>query len=459
MKSSLSSPNRTKPGILLPMRTLHITGGQPLRGSIRLGGAKNASYKLMIAALLASSESRLLNFSRIADVTTVADIINALGGRAAATGERAMVIDPTQVAMHELPPETGQQGRFSSMFIPVLLAKFGKAEVPLPGGDKIGARPLDRHFAGLEALGACITQTETGIHAETDGLVGTTYRFEKNSHTGTETLLMAAVLAKGTTTVENAAEEPEVNDLITFLNAMGAQITRSGRTITITGVDSLHGAIHKIMPDRNEAVSYACAALVTKGDIIIENANSKHLEAFLQKVEEINGGYEAGEYGIRFFYKGQLKATNVETQIHPGFMTDWQPLFTTVLTQCEGESILHETIMENRFQHVDNLREMGANITPFQPEVTDPEVMYNFNLADDTSGTPHAIKIVGPAQLHATTTEARDLRQGATILIAALAAEGTTTLTNITQIDRGYEELPERLISLGASITIEDTTS
>lgn len=333
------------------MRTLHITGGQPLRGSIRLGGAKNASYKLMIAALLGKSESRLLNFSRIADVTTVAEIINTLGGHAATNGERAMMIDPTSLHSHLLPPETGPQGRFSSMFIPVLLARFGKAEVPLPGGDRIGARPLERHLAGLEALGVRITQTETGIQAETDGLTGATYRFEKNSHTGTETLLMAAVLAKGTTVIENAAEEPEVDDLITFLNAMGAQIVRDGRTITINGVESLHGAIHKIMPDRNEAVSYACAALVTQGDIIIENANSKHLEAFLEKVEEINGGYEVGEYGIRFFYKGQLKATTVETQIHPGFMTDWQPLFTTVLTQCEGESILHETIMQDRFQH------------------------------------------------------------------------------------------------------------
>lgn len=441
------------------MRTLHITGGQPLRGSIRLGGAKNASYKLMIAALLGESESRLLNFSRIADVTTVAEIINSLGGRAATNGERAMMIDPTSLNSHALPPETGPQGRFSSMFIPVLLAKFGKAEVPLPGGDRIGARPLERHLAGLEALGAHITQTETGIHAETDGLTGATYRFEKNSHTGTETLLMAAVLAKGTTVIENAAEEPEVDDLITFLKAMGAQITRSGRTITIMGVESLHGAIHKIMPDRNEAVSYACAALVTKGDIIIENANSQHLEAFLQKVEEINGGYEAGEYGIRFFYKGQLQATNIETQIHPGFMTDWQPLFTTVLTQCAGESILHETIMQDRFQHTEALRAMGAHITPFQPPVTDPNTTYNFNLTDDTPGALHAIKIVGPTQLHGTTTEARDLRQGATILIAALAAEGTTTLTNITQIERGYEELPERLISLGASITIENTAS
>ncbi len=441
------------------MRTLHITGGQPLRGSIRLGGAKNASYKLMIAALLANSESRLLNFSRIADVTTVAEIITALGGRAVTTGERSMVIDPTQLQNSTLSPDSGQQGRFSSMFIPVLLAKFGKAEVPLPGGDRIGARPLDRHFAGLEALGARITQTDTGIQAQTDGLVGATYRFEKNSHTGTETLLMAAVLARGTTILENAAEEPEVNDLIAFLNAMGAQITRNGRTIVIIGVSTLQGAIHKIMPDRNEAVSYACAALVTKGDIIIENATPTHLEAFLKKVEEINGGYEVGEYGIRFYFKGPLKSTTVDTQIHPGFMTDWQPLFTTVLTQCEGESILHETIMENRFQHVDNLREMGAHIELFQPEVENPENTYNFNLADDTSGVPHAIRISGPTKLRAISTQARDLRQGATILIAALAAEGTTILTNITHIDRGYEELPERLISLGASIRIEDIDS
>lgn len=442
------------------MRTLHITGGTKLYGSIRLGGAKNASFKLMIAALLANSESRLLNFSRIADVDTVQTIINQLGGKARQAGERALFIDPTGLNSFVLPKDSGSQGRFSTMFIPVLLAKFGRAEVPLPGGDKIGARPLERHFAGLEAMGATISQTKHGITATTDGLHGAVYRFEKNSHTGTETLLMAAVLAKGSSKLENAAEEPEIDDLITFLVSMGARIRRRpGKIIEIIGVPSLKGAIHKIMPDRNEAVSYACAAIATKGDIIIENAYAGHLEAFLDKLRDINAGYEIGTYGVRFYYQGPLRATDVVTQIHPGFMTDWQPLFTTVLTQCTGESVIHETIMQSRFQHIDALRKMGAKIETFQPEEMFPDKRYNFNLADDAPGAEHAIRIIGPTPLHHTTCQVHDLRQGATILIAALIASGTTTLTNIGHIDRGYEELPERLMALGAKITISEDHS
>lgn len=442
------------------MRTLHVTGGSKLYGSIRLGGAKNASFKLMIAALLAESESRLLNFSRIADVETVASIINTLGGSARQAGERALFINPKGMHSHTLPSETGAQGRFSTMFIPVLLAKFGKADVPLPGGDRIGARPLERHFLGLEAMGVKIKHTKRGISATTDGLHGAVYRFEKNSHTGTETLLMAAVLAKGSSKLENAAEEPEIDDLITFLNSMGARIRRRpGKIIEIIGVPSLRGAIHKIMPDRNEAVSYACAAIATKGDIIIENANAGHLEAFLDKLRDINAGYEIGTYGVRFFYNGLLRATDVVTQIHPGFMTDWQPLFTTLLTQCTGESVVHETIMQNRFQHIDTLKSMGANIETFQPEEMFPEKRYNFNLSDDLPGAQHAIRIFGPTALHHTNCEVHDLRQGATILIAALVASGTSTLSNISHIERGYEELPERLISLGANISITDDHS
>lgn len=437
------------------MRTLHITGGNPLRGSIRLGGAKNASYKLMIAALLGSSESRLLNFSRIADVETVAKIINQLGGVAKTAGERALFINPQGMKLSQVPSETGEQGRFSSMFVPVLLAKFGQAIVPLPGGDKIGARPLDRHIAGLEAMGAKVKLTKKGIEAQTSGLHGCVYRFSKNSHTGTETILMAATLAKGKTIIENSAEEPEIDDLITFLNTMGAQIRRRpGKIIEVNGVQALNGAIHKIMPDRNEAVSYAVAALATKGDIIIENAKSEHLEAFLEKLREIHAGYEVGQYGIRFFYHRPLVATDIETQIHPGFMTDWQPLMTTLLTQCEGESIVHETIMQSRFQHTGALVQMGAKIEEYQPEVTFPDKVYNFNMEDDTPNAKHAIRIFGKTQLRGTTCAVHDLRQGATILIAGLAAKGVTTLTNIGQIDRGYEELPERLIALGGDIKI-----
>lgn len=434
-----------------------ITGGTPLHGSVRVGGAKNASYKLMIAALLGESESRLLNFSHISDVELVRDIINYLGGQAYEAGERAIFIDPTHLTSHQIKPEHGAQGRFSTMFIPALLHRFGRAEVPAPGGDKIGKRSLDRHFEGLRALGAEIEINNDMYVATTNGLKGTTYRFAKNTHTGTETLLMAAVKAKGRTILENAAEEPEIDDLINLLNSMGAWIRRRPRrVIEIEGVDSLHGAIHKMMPDRNEVVTYACTAISTKGDIVVENANPEHLKEFLATLDNLNAGYEVGNYGIRFFYKGPLRATHITTTFEPGFMTDWQPLIATVLTQCHGTSTIHETIMANRFQYVDALKKMGAQIELYNPAVTHPEETYNFNLDEDSSEYYHAIKVTGPTELRAGEFEVVDLRHGATLVSAALAAQGTSKVYNIEHIERGYEKLDERLRSMGADIIREN---
>lgn len=435
------------------MEAFQVTGGKPLYGSVRIGGAKNASYKLMIASLLANSESRLLNFSRISDVETVAEIIESLGGGVKRMGERSIFIDPSSLNSYDLSQSDGQQGRFSTMFIPPLVAKFGKAIVPMPGGDKIGKRPLERHFEGLDALGIRLREENGLVYAETDGLKGNTYRFLKNTHTGTETLLMAAVLAEGITIIKNAAEEPEIDDLIIFLNEMGAQVERKpNRVIQVIGVKQLSGAIHKIIPDRNEAVSYACGAIVTKGDVIIENARPGHLSAFLKKLDDIGAGYEIGNYGIRFFYKGPLQATNVTTEIAPGFMTDWQPLFATLLTQCHGTSILHETIMQNRFQYVDALQQMGASIEKFNPSVDNPDQIYNFNLQDDSADFFHAIKIIGPSNLHSGKFQVHDLRHGATLILAALTAQGTSIISGIEHVERGYESLSERLTSMGADI-------
>jgi len=430
-----------------------ITGGTRLHGTVRLGGAKNASYKLMIAALLGTQESRILNFSHISDVELVAKIINYLGGKAKPAGERALFIDPTGLKSHVIQADHGNQGRFSTMFIPVLLHRFGQAIVPAPGGDKIGTRSLERHFQGLQALGAKIEFKDGLFYAQADQLVGTNYRFEKNTHTGTETLILAACCAQGRTTLENAAREPEIDDLITFLNKMGAHILRTAeRTIQIDGVKKLGGAIHSLIPDRNEAVSYACAALATKGDVIIENARAPHLQAFLEKVAAIGGGYEIGDYGIRFFYQGQLQATNVQTAVEPGFMTDWQPLWATLMTQAQGTSIIHETVMSNRFQYTQELTQMGAKIELFNPEIAQRETVYNFNLDDDRPEYYHALKIAGPTQLLAGNYTVKDLRHGASLVLAAMIAKGTSLIAGIEQIERGYEKLDERLNSMGASI-------
>ena len=430
-----------------------VTGGTPLYGSVRVGGAKNASYKLMIAALLGSAESRLLNLPDISDVDLVAQIINELGGKAERVGERTFIIDTRNLRFSTIQEKHGEQSRASTLFIPALLAKFGHAEVPLPGGDKIGKRPLERHMMGLELMGAQFTQENGVLKATCKKLKGCTYRFEKNTHTGTETLIMAAVLAQGKTILENAAEEPEIDDLILFLNQMGAKIRRrSFRKIEIDGVEKLGGAIHKIMPDRNEAVSYACAAIASRGDIVVENARRNDLKAFLNKLDEINAGYEIGDYGIRFFYKGPLQATDVETEIHPGFMTDWQPLFATLLCQCHGESIIHETVMQNRFQYVEDLRAMGAKIEYFNPTVKNPEELYNFNWQDHNEHDHHAIKISGPTDFKGGEFTIHDLRAGATILLAAISAKGQTILHNIEQVERGYQKIDEKLILMGAKI-------
>jgi UDP-N-acetylglucosamine 1-carboxyvinyltransferase len=439
------------------MSTFIVNGGKPLYGSVRVGGAKNASYKLMLAALLADTPSRILNFSHISDVQLVASLINTLGAKAMQVGDRTYMIDPTHLSADEIDPSSGEASRASTLFIPALLAKFGRAVVPFPGGDKIGARPLDRHFDGLIALGAKVEMKENKIIVTAEKLRGATYRFKKSTHTGTETLLMAAVKAEGTTILENSALETEIDDLIAFLNSMGAKITRKpDRIIEIVGVPHLHGAIHKIMPDHNQVVSFACAALATKGDVIVENARASDIESFLEKLEAVGAGYDVGEYGVRFYYKQPLRATDVATGVHPGFKTDWQPLWVTMMTQAEGVSVLHETVTESRFQYVESLNAMGADIELFNPVVEHPDELYNFNLDVVKPGTLHAARITGPTQLHGGEFTVKDLRHGATLMIAGLIAEGKTILHDQQEhIDRGYETLEEVFQALGATIRRE----
>lgn len=440
------------------MATYYVEKSQPLYGLVRLGGAKNVSYKLMIAALLGDEESRILNFSKISDVQLVADVINKLGGKAYSAGERTMFVDPRGLNSSEIPEKYGQGSRASSMFIAPLLHRFGEVQVPLPGGDRLGKRPLDRHFDFLEALGAKITVQDGYLTAKADKLVGTTYRFNKNTHTGTETAIIAAAKAEGRTVLENAALEPEIDDLITFINDMGGRIRRRAhRVIEIEGVPKLSGAIHRIMPDQNEAVSYAVAALVTKGDIIVENARYEHMQAFLDKLDEVGGGYEIGTYGIRFYYKGELRATDIITEPYPGFKTDWQPVWSVLLTQAKGTSEIHEAIYPFRFQYASALEKMGAKIEMYNPAVQYPDKFYNFNLETDLDEYKHALKISGPSQLKACQFEVPDLRAGATIMLAGLIADGTSVIKDLGgHVERGYEEITERLNSMGANIRKEE---
>ncbi|MBQ6438222.1 UDP-N-acetylglucosamine 1-carboxyvinyltransferase [bacterium] len=437
------------------MAKFRVTGGQRLTGSVRVGGAKNASWKLMMAALLADESSRLLNIPQIADVQFAREMMTHLGAQISDGGERMIVISGAGLHESRLDASCGEFSRSSVAFLPVLLNRFGSARVPLPGGDKIGRRPLERHFFGLEKLGAHLEVVDGQVQASLPErkFVGGTYRFAKNSHTGTETMLQAAVLAEGKTILENAAMEPEVLDLVKFLNAMGARISLiRPRTYEIYGVPALHGAIHKLMPDRNEAVSYACAALATGGDVIVENARERDLTAFLAKLDDIGAGYQVGEFGIRFFAYQPLAATDVTTSIHPGFMTDWQPLWATLMTTAHGTSTIHETVMQSRFQYVAPLQQMGAKITVFQPEVADREATYNFNLSDDAPEACHAIAITGPTHFGPGEFVVSDLRAGATLILAALSGNSQIVLDRVEQIDRGYENLDGKLRALGAKI-------
>lgn len=434
--------------------TFLITGGTPLHGTVQVSGAKNASFKLMIASLLANTSSLISNLPAISDVETVGEIIRSLGGSVEAIREGVQRIRPEGMSGFSVSDQYGEISRASTLFIAPLLHRFGEARVPFPGGDKIGKRPLERHFDGLKKMGAVFEQTDDAVVVRAERLKGTRYRFAKNTHTGTETLLMAAVLAEGTTVLENAALEPEVDDLIVFLNAMGARVRRTTfRTIEIDGVEELVGAEHVVMPDRNEAVSYACAALASQGDVRVENIRPADLTAFLEKLDEIRAGYEVSGNTIRFFYTQPLQSANVTTGTHPGFMTDWQPLWAVLMCHAHGESVIHETVMQNRFQYIEVLRAMGATIEAIEPnDVNDPEAFYNFNWSDALPSDTRAIRIQGPTLFHGGEFTAHDLRAGAITLIAAISASGQTILHGGEQIERGYSHIDRKLVSLGAKI-------
>lgn len=430
-----------------------VRGGRPLSGEVTVGGAKNTAFKLMIAALLADDMSVLENVPDVGDTRTVTDMIRALGGRVEWISGGSLTVDPRGLERWVLPSELALRCRASILFAGPLVARLGEAVIPLPGGDRIGRRPVDRHLAGLAELGVEVRDEGGLLHLSVRRWRATRYRFPKNTHTGTETLLLAAACAPGETLLENAACEPEVDDLIAFLTKMGGRVERlAERTIRVQGGARLHGAHHRVMPDRNEAVTYACAALISRGDVTIHQAQREHLTAFLEVLEAMRAGYRADTDRLRVWYERPLQPVTITTSPHPGFMTDWQPLLAAVLTQAEGVSIIHETVFENRFGYVPSLRRMGARIELFNPPVTDPDAVYNFNPWDARPDDFHAARIIGPTRLRGADLQATDVRGGAALVLAALTAEGESTLAGIEHIERGYEHLDATLRSLGADI-------
>ncbi len=421
-----------------------VNGQQSLKGEIKLAGAKNAATKLLIASMLAEEVSVLENFPVIGDAEITIGLCEELGSEVRRDGH-VLSIETPSIKSTEVTSLT-RRNRLPILALGPLLARAGKAEVPVLGGDKIGARPVDIHLEALKKLGAEITVSENSYKASApNGLHGAEITLRFPSVGATENALLASVLAKGETVIRNAAMEPEIIDLIKFLQKMGGIIELGAdRIIKIEGVPRLRGVHHRIMPDRNEAVSFAVLAIATGGDIFVKDAIQEHLITFLNSIRRIGGDYEVRENGIRFWRAGDLKATDIETDTHPGFMTDWQQPLAILLTQAKGVSKIHETIYEDRFGYTKDLNSMGANI-----KVTKDCAHPNCRFAGKF---PHCAEITGPTLLSGARLEVPDLRAGMASVTAALIAEGESEISGVEEIDRGYERIDERLKYLGAKI-------
>lgn len=432
-----------------------INGGNKLTGEVKVSGAKNVALKAIVAACLTSEEVVIDNIPLISDLFVMTDIVDELGGRIDSQNH-TLYIQLSEIKKSKISLERAAETRSSAMFMSPLLARKGEAIIPNPGGCRIGSRPIDRTIEGLEMMGVKVNyKSEDGFFhmMAPNGLKGIDYTFKKSTHTGTETLILAAVLAQGKTVLRNSAQEPEIDELIQLLTDMGAKIKKlDPKTIEIEGVEKLSGTKFKVGPDRNEVVTLAIAAILTKGDILIKDVKPNELSIFLEKMEAVGAGIEKIGNDLRFFYKDQIVATDVETTPYPGFMTDWQAPWAVLMTQAKGESIVHERVYESRFGYVSELQKMGADIELFNPEVENPSQYYNFNIEDDKKTNKHAAKIKGPTTLHNAVVTITDLRAGATLVLAAVAAKGESVILEIQHLDRGYEGFEDRLNSLGADI-------
>lgn len=437
------------------MEKFVIQGGVALTGEVTISGAKNVALKVLVASLLTDDELVIHNVPRLRDVYFMLEVLSHLGISHQFDGHTVRLKN-SGAKSFSVPLEVGARLRTSSMVLGPLLARYGKAKIPNPGGCRLGARPIDRHIEGLKQMGASVDYcSDDGFfYSEAKKLSGATIEFTKNTHTGTETLLLAAVLADGVTVLKNAAEEVEVDGLISLLVSMGADIHRSAsREITIRGVASLHGVEFTVMPDRNEEVTFAIAAAITKGNIVVKQSQRDMLTAFLEKYTTAGLCYEViDQTTTRYFSNGSVKPTDIETTIYPGFMTDWQAPWAVLMTQAAGVSTIHETVFESRFSYVQELKKMGATIEFYSPQVKNPEEFYNFNWSDRIEGYHQAIRITGCTLLHDAVLNIDDLRAGATVVLAALVAAGESVVYGIEQVDRGYEEFETRLQSLGARI-------
>jgi UDP-N-acetylglucosamine 1-carboxyvinyltransferase len=421
---------RPPPGDDLPMDKLRIIGGVPLAGEVRVGGAKNAALPILAATLLTGDEVVLENVPQLADITTMGRLLAGMGARLARDGDR-VVARADAIGSAEAPYELVKTMRASILVLGPLLARFGQARVSLPGGCAIGARPVDQHIKGLRALGARLQIEHGYIVAEAPRLAGTRIVTDMVTVTGTENLMMAACLASGETVIENAAREPEVVDLARCLNAMGARIRGAGTDrIVIDGVERLHGAQHRVLPDRIETGTFLVAAAACGGDVRLTGAAPDALDAVLDKLREAGAEIEAGGDWIRLRARRRPHAVSLRTAPHPGFPTDMQAQFMALDCVADGVGRITETIFENRFMHVLELQRLGAQI--------------------DIEGNTAIVR--GVPKLSGARVMATDLRASASLVIAGLVAEGETIVDRIYHLDRGYDRMESRLAALGAQI-------
>jgi len=411
-----------------------IRGGNPLLGTIRVSGAKNAALPAMAAALLAEEPVILENIPQVRDIETTRKLLAAMGAEVELGYGRAQhrtTLCCRNLVSPEASYELVKTMRASTLVLGPLVARCGRARVSLPGGCAIGARPIDLHLKGLERLGAIITQEHGYVEARAERLRGAEIVFDKITVTGTEELLMAAALADGETVMQNCAREPEVADLADLLNKMGARIKGAGTaTIRVKGVATLHGAKHRIIPDRIEAGTFIVAGALTGGDINVAGCEPRHLGALLHKLDEAGVKCVHNADSVRVIGDGPLRAADLETEEYPGFPTDMQAQYMVLATQAEGTSIITENIFENRFMHALELVRMGANIK--------------------IEGSQAIIR--GKTPLSAAAVQASDLRASASLVLAALVADGETIIDRVYHIDRGYEHIEEKLRGVGAQI-------
>jgi UDP-N-acetylglucosamine 1-carboxyvinyltransferase len=426
-----------------------IQGGIPLRGEVRLSGAKNAATKLLIASLLTEDPCVIRHAPRgLGDLSITEEVVRALGAEVQWREEHVVVACTREVTNSVVPLALGRLNRLAVLATGPLLHRVGRAVIPEPGGDRIGPRPINFHLNGLQQMGAMLESRDGLYHFHTHGLRGATIELPFPSVMATETLIIAATLARGVTVIQNAAIEPEIIDLIKFLQKMGAIIEqRVDRKIVIEGVARLRGAEHRVIADRSEAVSLAVAAYLTHGDVRVHGADQGALLTFLNTLYRVGLDFDVEDDAIRF--RGgddPPRSIALETDVHPGFMTDWQQPFTVLLTQARGMSVIHETIYEDRFGYTLDLNRMGADTGLYSKCLGELECRFR------ARNFLHSCIVRGPTPLRATELVMPDIRAGASYILAALCAEGTSVVRGVEHIERGYEHLDEKLRRLGARI-------